>query len=115
MIGSFFSSLAAKIFGISSLVLLLALGVQTWRLSSEKSNHEKTRLALVATAAERDRFQADAQRMVDEGTERTARGQTALKAQEGQAAVSRRQVARIRAAAPSKDCHTPREVLDADL
>lgn len=115
MIGHFFSGAAAKIFGISTLFLFILLGIQTWRLSSEKSDHEKTRFELKATAAERDRFEADAQRMVDEGAARMEKGQAALKEQESRSTETRRQIIRIQRAAPSKDCLTPKEVLDANL
>lgn len=110
-----FSALTSKLFGGLSIVLLLALAVQTWRLSSEKSGHEKTRLALVATTAERDRFQADAQRMVDEGMERAAAGQAALKEQVARSQATLRQIARIKAVAPSPGCETPAEVKEAGL
>lgn len=115
MIGSFLAPLSAKIFGGLSILLLIALGVQTFRLSSEKSHHEKTRLELVATTAERDRFKADAQRMVDEGLDRTAAGQAALKEQETRSQVTLRQIARIKAVAPSAGCETPDEVKAAGI
>ena len=115
MIGRFLGTHAAQIFGGLAGILLIACLVLFALLSSERGSHEKTRLELKAVKVERDRFRDDAARMVQEGSERTARGQAALREQEPRSIEARRQIERIKAAPPAADCTTPAEVMRAGL
>jgi Na+-translocating ferredoxin:NAD+ oxidoreductase RnfC subunit len=115
MIGEFIGTLMGRISIGISIALLILVGDQTARLSSAHSTIATQALQLKAITAERDRFEADAARMVQEGIERTARRQQALKEQAPRSVASKRQADRIRAAAPTTNCKTAREVLDADL
>lgn len=115
MIGNFFESAAAKIFGISSLVLLIAVGVLGFKLAAANNTIEKRDLQIKAVSAERDRFKDALAFFVNDGQIRIGRGQAALKEHEGVSADLQRQADKIRTRVVTvrENCPTPAEVMGA--
>lgn len=109
-----FASLAGKLLGGASLFLLLALGVQTWRLTSAHNTIEKRDLQIKAVAAERDRFKDALAFYVSTGQLQADRGKQALREHEGMSAELRKQADRIRTVrVAGAGCETPGEVMGA--
>lgn len=100
-----------------AIVAMLAVAVISVKLHNANNRIERLALELQAVTAERDQFRADAERMVQEGQERSQRAQEALREQEKASAVLKGQIGRLRAVrVPSgQECHTPKEVLESDL
>lgn len=113
MLGAFFGPIGTKLFGGLSLILLIALGIQTVRLSSAHSSIERLKVDLAGVTAQRDAFRQAGEIMVAEGKARQDRATEALRAQERQSRAIAGQISRIRNAQPSTGCETPKEVRDA--
>ena len=106
MIAKLFAPLAMKIAGGIVGALLLALTVQTVRLSSADARNE-TLTAELALA------RAANLRMVEEGVARTERAKRSLEAAKRDAKPLQRDIERIGAEVPDGTCETPESVLQA--
>jgi cell division protein FtsB len=109
-----FSILTSKIFGGAALLLLVLLGVQTWRLDSAHDKIDNLKDRLEAVVAERDTFRTANQALVREGEARAKAAGRALAAQARESRNLASQIGRIRRAPVAADCRTPIEVLEAE-
>jgi cell division protein FtsB len=122
MLGNLFAPLAMKVAGGIAAVLLVLLGIQTWRLSDAKSDLEDKRNQLAASEAQHSvtraslsTLESELAKMVRDGELRAKRLQEARSEAKEASGALRDRAAALRAQAGSVDdpCVTPDAVKGA--
>jgi multidrug resistance efflux pump len=103
---SLFAQLGTRIFGGLSIVLLIAMGLQTARLSACHRHGEKVEAQLADANATIRQFQATGERIEADRAE-------AVKAAKAERATIQTKIERIVIPAPVAGCDTPPEVMEA--
>lgn len=106
MLSALFGQFGTRIFGGLSVILLIAMGLQTARLSACHRRGEKVEAQLADANATIRQFQATGERIEAERAE-------AMKAAKAEQASIRTKIERIIIPAPVAGCDTPPEVMEA--